>query len=419
MMGVAIALCAAQAQAESPRAVVQRGNAAYEKGDFAKAIEAYEEAAVSAPENADILFDKGTAYFRQEEYEKAREAFEQAAIKTKNLARESQCNYNLGNCAFREAERQRDSDLKKSVESLRKAVEFYQRALVLNPDGKDAARNIEVARLTMKLILDEIQKQKEQQQQQQQMKQELEKLIQEQQALRGQTDEAARSAQTGQDLATPQGGLADRTNGLSQQMAQQAAQQMQAAQQAQQQQQQPGQPATPPAAPPAPQMTPPSAPQQALDEAVVKQREAKDQLSAGAPQQALPPQDEAVKKMKEALDAMNQSGDQQQQKGQDPQQQQGQDKQQQQPQQEQGGSEGEGEGGGGDKQQPQQIGGEGEGGEQPQPQQAQETQGQEGEQMQSSGTLQDSPEDVLNEEQENRDRRMQAPSSQRNVDKDW
>lgn len=409
MIGLTIALCAAQGFAESARAVVQRGNAAYEQGDYAKAIEAYEEAAVSAPENADILFDKGTAYFRQEDYGKAKEAFEQAAIKTKNLARESQCNYNLGNCAFREAERQRDSDLKKSVESLQQAVGFYQRALELDPDCKDAARNIEVTRLTMKVILDEIQKQKEQQQQQQQMKQELEKLIQEQQALRGQTDEAARSGQTGQDLANPQGGLADRTNGLSQQMAQQAAQQMQAAQQAQQQQQQPGQPATPQAAP-APQMAPPSAPQQALDEAVVKQREAKDQLTAGAPQQALPPQDEAVKKMKEALEAMNQSGGEQQ-KGQDQQQQQGQDQQQQ--QQQQNGSEGEG----GEKPQPQQAGGEGEDGSQQQ--QAQETQGQEGEQMQSSGTLQDSPEDVLNEEQENRDRRMQMPSSQRSVDKDW
>jgi len=82
-------------------------------------------------------------------------------LKSQDTKLEAKCNYNLGNCAFRECERQKDSDLKKSVEACKQAIGFYKNALRLNPEMAEAARNLEVARLTMKAMLDEIKNREE------------------------------------------------------------------------------------------------------------------------------------------------------------------------------------------------------------------------------------------------------------------
>ena len=120
---------------------------------------------------------RGTS--RKGDYAAAAEAFEKAAVKSKDVKLEAKSRFNLGNCAFREAERQKDSDLNKAVEACGKSIQHYQEALTLDPGFKEAAENIEVVRLIMKNILDEINKQKQKAQQQQEAMKQLEKQIKE------------------------------------------------------------------------------------------------------------------------------------------------------------------------------------------------------------------------------------------------
>jgi len=360
-------LLAGSAAADGARGLVDNGNRAYAGGDYDGALASYEEASVDAPESACIYFNKGAAQYRQENYSEAVEAFQQAALKTKDIWLESRSKFNLGNCAVREAERQRDSDLRKALASYERSILHYQDALELDPEFKEAAENVEIVRLVMKSILDEIKKQEEARQQQQQAQQQtaeqLKQLIEKQgQALqknrqlqeeKKQQDDPDATAGKSRELGSEQRDLADETQKLADKMQEQAQQQ-------QQQQQAPS-----PAAEQA---------RQHMDNAVGEQNEAADQLDDDCGAKAEPRQAKAVEELKKALEAM--SGEQgQQDQGQ-------QDQSQTAPQ------------------------------EQPQP--AEEERAQE-----QVVPLTDQARDILEEEKDNLERRQLPSAAYRPVDKDW
>ena len=170
LVSIVLALCAAAvpALADSPAKLVSRGNRSYAGEEYDRAIEYYEKASVRAPESPIVAFNTGNVYYRKEEYAAAREHYRDAALKAKDLSLEAKAWYNTGNCAFREGERQVDSDMEKALEFFQESVQFYTTALEKNPDMDEAAHNIEVARLIIKDLLDRIQKQQEQMQKQQQ-----------------------------------------------------------------------------------------------------------------------------------------------------------------------------------------------------------------------------------------------------------
>jgi len=190
------ALCAMffaadRALAESANDLVKKGNQAFRNGDYDGAQSAYEKASVESPESPHIYFNKGTAQYRKGNYRDAASLFEQAAVKTRDLRLEARSWYNRGNCLFRESERQRDSDLRKSLEALKDAIACYQQALKLDSAWEDAAHNIEVSRLVMKQILDEIKKQQDEakkaQQEQQKQADKLKNLIAQQEDIAART----------------------------------------------------------------------------------------------------------------------------------------------------------------------------------------------------------------------------------------
>ena len=178
---ISVFLFCTSAFADSTGALIDKGNKSWVAGDYEGAIKSYDEAAVDDPESPYIYFNKGAALYKSGDYKAAVEEFEKAALKSKAPEMEAKSKYNLGNCAFREAERQMDSDLKKALEYCQKSILHYQEALKLDPDLKKAAENIEIVRLQMKNILDEIKKKEEEAKQQQQRAKEnaedLQKLI--------------------------------------------------------------------------------------------------------------------------------------------------------------------------------------------------------------------------------------------------
>ena len=170
--------------ADSPRALVKEGNKKYLGGDYAKALEIYGKASVGAPESPVILFNQGDALFRQREFQKAREAFDRAAQKAGDLPFEARCRYNIGNVDLQLAKRQTDSDPRKAISLYESAIRAYQDALRLQPGYPEAAHNLEVARILMKSLMDELSKNpggcQAKQEQNKEMQEELKKLIEEQ-----------------------------------------------------------------------------------------------------------------------------------------------------------------------------------------------------------------------------------------------
>jgi len=194
------AVCAATGtvRADSARELVSEGNAAYADGKYDRALDAYEKAGLEKPESPHLYFNRGTAFYRKGDYAKAHEMFEQAALKARDLKLEARCKYNLGNCQFREGQRQSDSDLQKALDAYRASVRFYQDALELDPELNDAAHNIEVTRLKMKDLLDKL---KRQQQEEKKEQEETEAAVEKLKELIGRQEETLERAE---ELSTQQ-----------------------------------------------------------------------------------------------------------------------------------------------------------------------------------------------------------------------
>ena len=375
--------CSILAHGESVSNLVDEGNRAYLDGRYDEAIAAYEKAAAGEPESPRILFNKGTVSYRKGDFNAAQDLFEDAALKTRELDLEALCRYNIGNCSFREAQGQTGSDLKKAVEEYGKSIKHYQEALKLNPELRDAAHNIEVARLVVKDLLDQIKKQEEQMKQQQEQQKEitdkLKQLIDKQQEAteksselskdKDQSQDPDQGAEKSDDLAKEQGEIKRDTEKLSDKMSQQL--------------------------PPTQPDQQPSSMQQAKDHvnrAAVDQQAAEEMLKEGRPEDAHPAQEKAAEELEKALAALTNSSPQQNeqnQKEQDGQQQDQNDNQQQ------------------DKQDQQQAS-------------QQQQQDQQQQQEMTAQKPDETARDIIEEEKENRDRRvLLVPGGYQPVDKDW
>ena len=365
----------------SARALIREGNKKCAAEQYDEALNAYEEAGVDIPESPHLYFNKGVAYYGKGDYDKAVEAFEKAALKSKDLELEAKAKFNLGNCAFRQSERQRDSDLQKSLEECKKSILHYQEALKLKPDYNEAAENIEVVRLIMKSILDEIKKQQEAAQEQQKNQQEivnkLKELIVKQQAAADETqalheDRMANgdSPETNEkikDLASNQEGIKQSTEALAQELA--------ATQPPQASTPQPTQPQTP---------SPLEPVKEHVDTAIVAQSRSLENLGQSDTEMAHQNQENAVEALKKALDALtNQDGEGQQQQN------------QQQGEQEQQNTESQQSSGGQEEEEKEQ-------------------------EQQAMSALTDEAKDILDEEKENQKRRqLSIPGGYQPVDRDW
>ncbi len=359
--------CATRSFAESPRSLVRKGNRSLEKGELDKALEFYERASVDAPESPIVALDRGLAYLKKEQYASAREHFEKAALGSDDLALEAMAWYNIGNTAFEQAERQEDSDLEKALEHYQEAVGFYQTALEKDPELSDAAFNLEVTRLTIKDLLDRINKQREMMEEMQEQMREivdsLQSLAKREGGAADESRELDSSADRGagwenrvdeaqseqRNIENDTGAVREKLNGLF----------------------------------PADQQPPPV--QQALghiDSSLANQAMAQGELSAGDPGDAAGEQDLAREELEKAIESLTEQKDQQQ--------------QQQQQQQE------------GQRQAGQQ-------------EQQQEDQEQQAEQQQEKGEPRDeTAQAIIEEEKENKKRRQEAAQrGYKKVDKDW
>ena len=179
--------------ADSAQSLVEQGNSLYSQGSFNKAIEKYDQALVDQPQVLEPKFNKANSYFKLEDFSEAINLYREVAAESKDMGLVAKAKYNLGNCLFQQGMKQKDSDLQKSLEDLQNSIVNWRQTLEIEPENQKAAKNIEVARLTIKDIIDQINKQKQEQekqaQQQKQMQEKLKELAEKQKSLSQQSQQ--------------------------------------------------------------------------------------------------------------------------------------------------------------------------------------------------------------------------------------
>ena len=155
---------AAPLWAVNAKSLVKQGNEAYANGEYLKAVEQYDQALADTPKAVVPLFNKANSYYHMDDLDEAIGLYRDVDLKAKDMSLVEKARYNLGNCAFQQGLKQRDSDLQKAVDLMKDGISHWQRTLKVNPNNPRAGRNIEVARLTIKDIMDQIKQQQDQQQ---------------------------------------------------------------------------------------------------------------------------------------------------------------------------------------------------------------------------------------------------------------
>ncbi len=358
--------------AESARDLVEQGNSLYSQGNFNKAMEKYDAALVDEPQVLEPKFNKANSYFMLEDFSNAINLYRQVASESKDMKLVAKAKYNLGNCFFQQGMKQKDSDLQKSVDDLQNSISNWRQTLEIEPENQNAAKNIEVARLIIKDIIDQINKQKQEQekqaQQQQQMQEKLKELIEKQKSL------SEQSQQTQDQLDKQQIDQQQASENYQKQSQEQSQLQNDTEQTKQElEQQDPNNPMS-------------SQMQEAakeLEQAAENQKKAQQQLTNSDATGAKESQDKAAEHLEKALEKLSQ-GDNQQQS----------DNSQQQPQQQQG--------------------------EEDQNQEQEQSEQNQNQQKQDAAAPNATAQEILDKEQKDKEQRqmLQRPANQK-VEKDW
>ena len=163
---VLLSASVAVARTDSAREMLRQGNRLYGDSQFAEAVNKYNDVLVEQPQAAQPKFNKANSYYRLDDLSEAMDLYQEVAAGSKDMSLVARAKYNLGNCYFQRGSKQRDSNLQKALEDMQTSIANWRQVLDIDPQNQKAARNIEVARLTIKDILDQMKKQKEQQNQQ-------------------------------------------------------------------------------------------------------------------------------------------------------------------------------------------------------------------------------------------------------------
>jgi tetratricopeptide (TPR) repeat protein len=301
--------------AGSVKDLVQQGNKLYNKGNFNDALREYDQALVDQPQATEPKFNKANCYFQLDDLDQAINLYNEVAAESKDMELVEKAKYNLGNCYFQQGSKQKDSNLQKALEDLQASIVYWRSALEINPENEKAAKNIEVARLIIKDIIDQINEQQQQAEKQKQLQQQLKELAEQQKALAQKTQQTKKDADQGQ--ISPQQ-AEDGYKQQAQEQSQLKAKTEQALQQIEQQD---------PNNPLSQQMRQAGS---ELEQAVDAQSNSETQLKDSEPDAAKKSQDKAVEHLENALKELSGGGQQNQEQQQE---QQGQTQQPQEPNQ--------------------------------------------------------------------------------------
>lgn len=126
--------------AQNEKALIKKGNDAYEKKEYDNAIVQYQQATVKNPANSTAQYNLGNALYKKSKTDEAVKAYEEAATTATSKTDKSRSFYNKG-------------VVLQHNKKLPECIEAYKNALKLDPQDEDARQNLQKA----------LQQQKEQQ----------------------------------------------------------------------------------------------------------------------------------------------------------------------------------------------------------------------------------------------------------------
>jgi tetratricopeptide (TPR) repeat protein len=145
---------------------LQRGNKLYREGKFDEALKTYIEGQIENAGDANLRYNIASSHYKMKNYEEALKGYLDVAATAPHEKLQEKALYGCGNALFRQGK-------------LEQAIEYYQKALDLDPQDQDAQHNLEFAREELKRRINEAQETAKKQQEQKQ-KQDQEEKQQEQ-----------------------------------------------------------------------------------------------------------------------------------------------------------------------------------------------------------------------------------------------
>jgi Ca-activated chloride channel homolog len=131
----------------SESSAIERGNEHLAKGQHKEALEAYDEAASELPNDPAVQLDRGLALLGLGKLGDAREAFRRGASGSAPKEVRGPALYNLGLTFLRDAEQAGQAqDLDGAKKLLEEAVDAFGGSLRAQPNNRDAAWNLELAK---------------------------------------------------------------------------------------------------------------------------------------------------------------------------------------------------------------------------------------------------------------------------------
>lgn len=120
------------ANAQDDKAIIKKGNEAYKKNEFEKAVEQYQKVITKTPANATAQYNLGNALYKNSKTDDAVNAYDNAATNLTDKTEKAKALYNKG-------------VVLQNNKKLPECIAAYKDALKLNPGDEDARQNLQKA----------------------------------------------------------------------------------------------------------------------------------------------------------------------------------------------------------------------------------------------------------------------------------
>ncbi len=142
-------LFACEAYAAENKKDVAKGNMLYNSKKYDEAIASFNKALEKAPDDAVANYNLGNALYRKGDFAKAVESYNKALVKEESIRQKG--DYNIGNGRFRIGKSRGEKDPASAMKDYRDSLEYYIRAMELDPGDTDAKFNYEFVEREMKV----------------------------------------------------------------------------------------------------------------------------------------------------------------------------------------------------------------------------------------------------------------------------